>query len=343
MPPKVAVSNAWPMRSGTERSDYAPLDRSGSLEGIGFVYFLGSPNGERIKIGWSKDETWKRLRTHSDGDAFGEGGDYTLLAVVRATKHAEGQLHSYFRRSLVAKKEVYSAESVVPYIAWLRDNYFVSTTRQEFDSEAGRAVIEPNAWLPDPGRTSDRRSELSLLSEMDPWSHLPSRVVTGDDYYTPRHIVECARAALGGVIDLDPASHVMANQLVQARRFFTRDQNGLIQPWAGHVYLNPPFSAWPEWVQKVLAEVSGGAVDAIVMLGATRTLTARYFEPLLRRSDAMCIISGRTPFWGMATDSDSPTDGHFLLYIGGDTERFRCSVAALGAAWSNVGVREAVA
>jgi hypothetical protein len=156
-------------------------------------------------------------------------------------------------------------------------------------------------------------------------------VVTGDDWYTPETYMTCIRAALGGRIDLDPASHVIANRIVKATSFFTRDQNGLIQPWSGRVYLNPPFSSWPDWVDKVLSEV--GTVEAMVLLGAARTLTAQYFEPLLRRADAFCIISGRTPFWGIAVESDSPTDGHFLLYIGPDVAQFIAAVGILGAAW----------
>jgi DNA N-6-adenine-methyltransferase (Dam) len=295
------------------------------------VYFLGSPDGTRIKIGWSSKDVWERLQDHAEGDAFGQGGDYEILATVRATRHAESALKTYFRPYLKAKREVFEAEPLLPYITWLRDNYFVSLTETEFNSPSGRTVIDAQAWLPASGRTSTRRSEHSLFQTLSPWAILPSRVTTGDDWYTPPHIVTCIREALGGTIDLDPASHVMANEVIRATRFFTRDQNGLTQPWSGRVYLNPPFSSWPDWVEKVLAEAD--TVEAMVLLGAARTLTAQYFEPLLRRVDAFCIISGRTPFWGIATESDSPTDGHFLLYLGADVQRFVRATGSLGAVW----------
>lgn len=320
------------MREGNERSDYAPLQCS-EQTGLGFVYFLGSANGERIKIGWSLNTRASRLRQHAQGDAFGEGGDFRILALVRATKQAEGRLHSFFKPHLVAKNEVYSAKPLIPYVTWLRDNYFVSTTLDEFQSESGQVTIDPQAWLPDVGRESNRSSELGLLTLCDPWSFLPSRIVTGDDYYTPAHYVECIRKALGGTIDLDPTSHVIAQQIVQAKRFFTRDQRGELQPWSGRVYLNPPFSNWPVFVDHTLEELASGRVTAMVCLGAVRTLTAQYFAPLLRRADAICIIAGRTPFWGIATTSDSPTDGHFLLYFGPDVDLFEASVDPLGATW----------
>jgi hypothetical protein len=325
------MSDAWPMRRGDERSDYTPLERSS--DGVGYVYFIGSPNGERIKIGYSGDpRSDARLRQHANGDAFGEGKGQEL-AIVRATRQAEGRLHSYFKPHLRAKREVYAAEPVIPYLAWLRDNYFVSTTWEEFQTSVGQIVIEANHWLPDATRVSDRRSEASLLTLGDPWAVLPSRVRTGDDYYTPKHFVECIRAALGGCIDLDPASHVMANEVIQAQRFFTKDQNGLSQPWDGRVFLNPPFSSWPEWVDKVLQELARGEVSDLITLGATRTQTAQYFERLLRRADALCIITGRTPFWGLYTESDSPTDGHFLLYFGSHIGRFVQAVTPLGPSW----------
>lgn len=322
------------MRQGSERSSYAPLERSPETVGGGYVYILGSENGERIKIGFSNSGKWgTRFRQHSAGDAFGEGGKFTVLAVVRATRHAETALKSFFRPHLVAKLEVYSADELLPYITWLRDQYFVSTTEQEFYSESGLIVMDPSVWLPAEGRVSSRRSHLGLLRAVDPWSVLPSRIVTGDDWYTPPHIVECVRLALGGHIDLDPASHVIANSIVQATTFYTRDQKGELQPFFGRVFLNPPFSDWPDWVDKVLSENNAGSMEAIVMLGATRTLSAQYFEPLLRRVDAICVISGRTPFWGIGTESDSPTDGHFLLYIGPEVDRFVCAVSSLGATW----------
>lgn len=59
------------------------------------------------------------------------------------------------------------------------------------------------------------------------------------EHYTPGHVVEAARATLGE-IDLDPASCEAANRVVQAKRYFTKNDNGFIQPWSGRVFLNPP-------------------------------------------------------------------------------------------------------
>lgn len=67
---------------------------------------------------------------------------------------------------------------------------------------------------------------------------------SGDvEIYTPKNIVDAARAAMGSRIDLDPASSAVANRTVQAARFLTRQDNGLAQSWAcDTLWLNHPFS-----------------------------------------------------------------------------------------------------
>lgn len=73
------------------------------------------------------------------------------------------------------------------------------------------------------------------------------------EWYTPAPIVEAARKAMGS-IDLDPASHEEANRIVKAERFFTEQDNGLLQPWRGNVFVNPPGGLVGEFWRKLLAE-----------------------------------------------------------------------------------------
>jgi hypothetical protein len=61
------------------------------------------------------------------------------------------------------------------------------------------------------------------------------------DFISPPNLVATTAAFFGGSIDLDPASSEDANSIIQAERFFTWRENGLIQPWkADSVYLFPP-------------------------------------------------------------------------------------------------------
>ena len=65
-----------------------------------------------------------------------------------------------------------------------------------------------------------------------------------DEYYTPVEIVEATRKALGGKIDLDPASCELAQKTVKAEKYYTIDDDGLSKEWSGYVFLNPPFSPY---------------------------------------------------------------------------------------------------
>lgn len=92
------------------------------------------------------------------------------------------------------------------------------------------------------------------------------------EHYTPPHIVEPARAVLGG-IDLDPASCAKANAIVKATRYFTEADDGLEQEWSGLVFNNPPGgkdgndSVQAAWWWKLASEWCAGRVAAAVFLG----------------------------------------------------------------------------
>lgn len=59
------------------------------------------------------------------------------------------------------------------------------------------------------------------------------------DHGTPADVVDAARLVLGG-FDLDPASSEEHNETIKADKIYTKENNGLIHPWCGRVFLNPP-------------------------------------------------------------------------------------------------------
>jgi len=87
----------------------------------------------------------------------------------------------------------------------------------------------------------------------------------GDEWFTPAKYVEAARGVLGG-IDLDPASKALAQETVQAARYYSlieRGEDGLALPWAGRMFLNPPFSKAKLFGPKLLREYEAGNVQSI--------------------------------------------------------------------------------
>lgn len=62
----------------------------------------------------------------------------------------------------------------------------------------------------------------------------------GNEWYTPKKYIDAAREVLGE-IDLDPASCEWANEMIRAKKFYTKEQNGLMYHWYGRIWLNPPY------------------------------------------------------------------------------------------------------
>ncbi len=61
-----------------------------------------------------------------------------------------------------------------------------------------------------------------------------------DSYYTPPQLMRAIRTSLNG-IELDVCSDATANRIVQAERYFTKEQDGLAQEYrARTVFCNPP-------------------------------------------------------------------------------------------------------
>ena len=87
---------------------------------------------------------------------------------------------------------------------------------------------------------------------------------------TPPEYIEAARRVLG-TIDLDPASSALFNELTKAKRFFTKEDDGLAQDWSGTVLLNPPGDKEGKlpklfWA-KLMSEYCAGRVTSAIFIG----------------------------------------------------------------------------
>jgi len=72
-------------------------------------------------------------------------------------------------------------------------------------------------------------------------------VLDSDDWYTPAWIFD----GLGLTFDLDVASpDDRGSSAVPARHFYTVADDGLLSPWFGTVWCNPPYSAPTLWCRK---------------------------------------------------------------------------------------------
>jgi hypothetical protein len=78
-----------------------------------------------------------------------------------------------------------------------------------------------------------------------------------DDREThPENFDPIAERFGGFTLDVAAAPHN-----AKCTEFFTRDDNGLLQPWAGRVWCNPPYSDLRSWVQKAWDEWGSTSTD----------------------------------------------------------------------------------
>jgi DNA N-6-adenine-methyltransferase Dam len=114
---------------------------------------------------------------------------------------------------------------------------------------------------------------------------VPVRANDQNEWLTPPGLI----ASLGE-FDLDPAAPIR-RQWPTAREHYTIADNGLVKPWAGRVWLNPPYGRFIVPFMKRLA--SHGRGTALVF---ARTDAAWFHESVFMSATGLCFIRSRVRF-----------------------------------------------
>lgn len=119
-------------------------------------------------------------------------------------------------------------------------------------------------------------------------SHQSARSET-NTWFSPPAIID----ALGGAdsFDLDPCSHV-DRPWPTARQHYVQEDNGLILPWFGRVWLNPPYSI--TLITRFLGRMA--AHDRGVSLIFARTETAPFHRFVWGAASGLLFLRGRLNF-----------------------------------------------
>lgn len=290
-------------------------------------YFLRRPTDNVVQVGVTADFR-RRLADHQR-EARRGGFQWETLAVVRGDRTSESALLKHFAPfALPHETEWFNAKpELYRYIRWLRDQPFVATCSADSDIE----TVSADHWLPAHGRETPPPAGLFGQETV-----ILPRVVTGDDYYTPPGLIDAVRVGMGG-IDLDPASHPVANRKHKIPRIYTAMTNGLEKPWTGNVWINPPFGAWSEWSAAAVREIQSGRVRQLTALMSTPSITALYMQPLLALASLRLTLRGRLEFWGRLVEEGNgggPSSGHELVYVGSRSAEMACALKSLGTIWT---------
>lgn len=106
-------------------------------------------------------------------------------------------------------------------------------------------------------------------------------------WLTPPYIIEAL-----GPFDLDPCSPPASERPFEtAASYWTEADDGLVQPWHGRVWMNPPYGpGMVKWLTKLATHGDGYA------LVFARTETRAFFDGVWDHADALFFFKGRLKF-----------------------------------------------
>lgn len=112
------------------------------------------------------------------------------------------------------------------------------------------------------------------------------RTTGKEDWLTPPEIVRAL-----GPFDLDPCSPLV-RPWDTAAKHYTREDNGLMQPWEGRVWLNPPYgNDTVKWMRRLANHGNG------IALIFARTETKVFFPWVWDHATGLLWLYGRISFY----------------------------------------------
>jgi phage N-6-adenine-methyltransferase len=136
-----------------------------------------------------------------------------------------------------------------------------------------------------------------VISKPDWWS--------SDEWATPQAVVDVL-AGWFGPFDLDPCCRP---ETAKAPAYWTKSDDGLLQPWHGRVWVNPPYSNPRPWIEKAISASSRGEVRRVVMLLPGSTDTTWFHDLVMPHAD-LIFMRGRIRFLGwLGSPIGSPKSG----------------------------------
>jgi hypothetical protein len=277
---------------------------------------------------------------------------------VRGDRKDEQAVKRYFaphRRTDKGARTEYFAPvaELAEYVNWLRQWWWVTITGD--DTRGDVEAVTPDLWLPNPSRRlgcpeADPTRLIQPYTDFQgplagtPWDWMISPRASIQDYFTPAEIIEAAREAMGG-IDLDAASHPIANRQHRIPDYFHINRSAFEHEWYGRVWLNPPYGNNGPWFDRIVDQLDK-RIDQLCILSPVWAFTTEQARPLMRRSVATVLLVPTPKFWGNADGRTGTNNPHMVVYFGDRVDEFLTAFAPHGIpveiAWDRVYTLEAV-
>jgi DNA N-6-adenine-methyltransferase (Dam) len=135
-----------------------------------------------------------------------------------------------------------------------------------------------------------------------------------------------------GRFDLEPCSPMADRRRapVKARVRYTMEDDGLVLPWFGTVFVNPPYGCeLPSWVAKAAREVALEQAQVVLVLMPARA-DRRYWHTYIVGRASIFFLRGRLRFDEEGTPAPFPSA---LVMWGGTPELVGAMREALPEAW----------
>lgn len=129
------------------------------------------------------------------------------------------------------------------------------------------------------------------------------------EWYTPPYIIQAL-----GTFDLDPCTSETAFSFNHsASRYYTKEQDGLLKPWDGRIWLNPPYNqpTITEFMRRMSIHNNG------IALLYNRSDNKMFHDFIFPVADAIFFLQGRIRFFRPdGTQGEQPGSGSVLIAFG---------------------------
>lgn len=117
-----------------------------------------------------------------------------------------------------------------------------------------------------------------------------------DDWETPKELLQSLEQEFGSLFDPCPVQH---------------EFDGLNIEWKSPAFVNPPYSEWPKWVKKGIAENLKG--KTIIFLLPARTDTRTFHEYIYHKAEIR-FLKGRLKFSLNGKRSSAPFPSMLVIF-----------------------------